>query len=214
MEVYDSEREQIDAMKKFWLKYGKAISGGLILGVASLIGWQQWGAYVSSQRETASAEYDVMMSELQNGHSDAARQRALRIVSSYKDTAYADLAALALAKVYVESDDLTSARVHLQSVVDGAKQEELKHVARLRLARLMVAQEQHSQALTMVRSVELGSFKSLYDEVVGDANVALGNVEMARQAYQSAIASVTEGGDTVILQMKLDELGVVMEATL
>ena len=57
MEVYDSEREQIEAMKKWWAQNGKAIITGLVLGLAALIGWQQWSASV--HRDAGSRWYSL-----------------------------------------------------------------------------------------------------------------------------------------------------------
>ena len=214
MEVYDSEREQIEAMKKWWQANGKAVVTGLILGVASLVGWQQWSAYVTTSRETASVEYDVLMQELEMGQSDAVRQRGLRIIADYNNTPYAVLAALAVAKVAADSDDLVMARAQLQAVIDKAEEVELQHIARARLARIMISEGQPSQALKTLQSVQPVGFESLYDEVMGDAHAALGNTDQARASYERAIAGFDEAGvDTSFLRIKLDELGVLPEAT-
>ncbi len=208
MEVYDSEREQIEAMKKWWQQNGKAVITGLVLGVATLIGWQQWSAYITTSRETASVEYDVLMQELEMGQSDAARERGLRIIANYDNTPYAVLAALAVAKVTLESGDLVAARAHLESVIANAEQVELQHLARVRLARIQIAEGEPGRALTALQSASVAGFEGLYDEVIGDAHVALGNSEQARSAYESAIAIFDEKGvDTSFLRIKLDELG-------
>jgi len=213
VEVYDSEREQIDAIKRWWQQNGKAVVTGLVLGIVSLVGWQQWGAYVTTSRETASIEYDVLMQELEMGQGDAARERGLRIIADYDNTPYAVLAALAVAKVAVESSDLVSARAHLQWVIDRSDQAELQDLARARLARVLIAEGQPSQALAMLTSVTAVGFEGIYGEVMGDAHAALGNVEQAREAYDDAIAIFDEKGvDTSFLRIKRDELGVLAEA--
>ena len=213
MEVYESEREQIEAMKKWWQQNGKAVITGLVLGLASLIGWQQWNAYITSARETASYEYSIMMQDLRAGKGDLVRERGLRIMSDYQNTPYAALAALAVAKVAVEGDDIATARAHLQSAIDMATQDEFKQLARLRLARLMIADGQYAQALKTLESAPAGGFKAVYDEAIGDAQAALGNTAQARQAYERAIAALVEAGtDTSILEMKLDDLGITLES--
>ncbi len=208
MEVYDSEREQIEAIKKWWKENGKAVVTGLVLGLVALVGWQQWSAYTTSARETASIEYNLMMQALEQGDSEGARQRGLRILGEYGSTPYATLAALGLARLAVESDDLAAARAHLQLVIDTAAQEEIGHVARVRLARLMIAEQQPGQALKLLEAAEAGGFAALYDEIKGDAHAAMGNAAKARAAYERAISAYEEeGADTSFVKIKLDELG-------
>jgi len=208
VEVYETEQEQIEAIKKWWKQNGKAVITGLILGLACLVGWQQWQASTQTARETASLEYSILLNELQAESYDAVRERASRILSLYGGTPYAAMAAMAAAKVNVETGELSAARTHLQLVIDTSKQEELVYVARARLARLMIDDGQASAAITLLKGVAAPAFDALYQEIIGDAYVAQDDSEQARAAYSAALASLDEGEDSSILQMKLDELGV------
>ncbi|ALP53616.1 hypothetical protein Tel_11000 [Candidatus Tenderia electrophaga] len=207
MEVYESERDQIDALKKWWKENGKAVIIGAILGFGSLIGWQQWQANQKAARESASLEYDVMLAELQNGNLQAVKDRGSRILAQYPDTPYAALSAMGLAKAYLAEGDRASARSYLQQVIDRNEQPQLQTVARLRLARLLLAEGEASQALTLVNGIEAGGFDLVLNELKGDIHVALGNREQAREAYQRALDAMEAGLDPSILQMKLDEVG-------
>lgn len=207
MEVYESEREQIDAIKKWWKENGKAVVIGAILGFGSLIGWQQWQANVQAARETASLEYDVMLVELENKNYQAVKDRGTRIVSDFQKTPYAALSAMSLAKVAVEENDLVSAKTYLQMVIDQDKQPQLKQVAQLRMVRLLLAEDNASQALTLLKGVKTGGFAFAVNELEGDIHVALGNRDQARAAYQRAMDAIEPGMDTGQLQMKLDDVG-------
>ena len=207
MEVYESEREQIDAIKKWWKENGKAVVIGAILGFGSLIGWQQWQANVQAARETASLEYDVMLVELENKNYQAVKDRGTRIVSNYQKTPYAALSAMSLAKVAVEEGDLVSAKTYLQMVIDQDKQPQLKQVAQLRMARLLLAEGNASQALTLLKGIKVGGFALAVNELEGDIHVALGNRDQARAAYQRALEAIEPGMDAGLLQMKLDDVG-------
>jgi len=209
MEMYETEREQVEAMKKWWQQNGKAVTTGLILGLASLLGWQQWQAYTQTSRETASAEYTLMIDELSSANYDAVRDRGNRIISNYSSTPYAAMAALAVAKADVEKGELTAAHTHLQMAIDMAKQDELKYVARARLARVMIDEDQASAAVSLLKTASAPEFDAVYQEIMGDAYVAMGNVEQARAAYESAKEAAKDTQDTSVLQMKLDELGAV-----
>lgn len=207
MEVYDSEQEQIDSIKKWWKENGKSIIVGAVLGFGSLFGWQQWQTSVQVAGESASAEYDYLLTALGQDDSQAVKNKGARIISEYKDTAYAPLAALALAKVHVEAGELDSARGYLQSVIDQNDQPQLKKVAELRMGRLLLANDQADQALSLVKSVSVGGFSALFAELEGDIHVVKGNRDLARKSYQKALAMLEIGIDARLLNMKLDDVG-------
>src|SRR5690606_17314578 len=85
--------------------------------------------------------------------------------------------------------------------------DELLLTARLRLARVMIAQDQAQQALDLLRAVNPGSFASSFAEVEGDALLSLGQREQARDAYQRALAA-NISGNPGLLSLKLQDLGV------
>ena len=207
MEVYESEQEQIDAIKKWWKENGKAVIIGAVLGFGSLIGWQQWQANVQMQRESASMEYDVMLADLENNNYQEVKDRGAHILSAYQSTSYAALSAMSLAKIYVEEGDFSAAKTYLQVVIDQDKQPQLKQVAQLRLARLLLADGDAVQALSQLKTVKVGGFGAVVSELEGDIHVALGNRDMARAAYQRALDTIETGVDATLLNMKLDDVG-------
>ncbi len=207
MEVYESEQEQIDALKKWWKENGKAVIVGAILGFGSLIGWQQWQANVQSQGESASLEYDVLLADLENNKYQEVKDRGAHILSNFQDTSYAALSAMSLAKVYVEEGDFDSAKTYLQIVIDQNDQPQLKQVAQLRLARLLLADGDAAQALSKLKAVKVGGFGAVVNELEGDIQVALGNRDKARAAYQQALDAIETGVDASLLKMKLDDVG-------
>lgn len=212
MEVYETEREQLDAIKKWWKTNGKAVMAGLVLGLMSLVGWQQWLAYNKSQREGASMEYEVLIGEMQQGNDQAVIDRGKRIMEEYKKTSYAMMTALILAKKSVESGDLPAARTYLQTVVNDADQAEVKQIAQLRLARIMLAQGEADAALKLLNETAIVGFEALHSEIKGDILVSLGKKDEARAAYQAAIKALEPGQDKSVLEMKLDDLGGAVEA--
>lgn len=207
MEVYESEQEQIDAIKKWWKENGKAVIVGAILGFGSLIGWQQWQANAQAQRESASLEYDVLLEDLEKNKYQEVKNRGALILSNYQNTSYAALSAMSLAKVYVEEGDFASAKTYLQVVMDQDDQPQLKQIAQLRLARLLLADGDAAQALSKLKAMKVGGFAAVVDELEGDIQVALGNRAQARIAYQQALAAIESGVDASLLQMKLDDVG-------
>lgn len=209
MEGYTSEQEQLESIKQWWRKYGKIISVGILLGIVA-VGGYQWSQ--RTQQKTlaaASSEYEKMLESLDKKDLAMALQSAQRLTGAdYADTAYAPLAALALARIKLEQGDSVAAQKQLRWALDHAEEPAIAHVARLRLARLLLVEGQAKEAQTLLNTVSnTGSFTVSYDELKGDIAVALNQPSVAAGAYKRALAARKSGEDSSDLQAKLDDLG-------
>lgn len=96
----------------------------------------------------------------------------------------------------------------LDWVIRHAKDDSLKLLARLRLARIKLAVGDPQAALTALAGVNAGGFAPLYAELRGDAYAKLGKADDARAAYTQALAQwAPDMGDKSMVQMKLNDLG-------
>lgn len=207
MSGYETEEQQIEAFKSWWKDNSSKVVFALVIGLGALVGGKAWLNYQETNRTSASAEYQQLTEELKAGQFDSVTVRAEHIISTFSNTAYASLAALSLAKVKMESGEIAAARSKLQWALDNAKQDDVKQVARLRLARAMIADGQATAALSLFEGVQEKSYDALSHEVKGDAYLAEGQHEKARSAYSAALDALTDRDDRRILQMKLDDLG-------
>ena len=151
-------------------------------------------------------EFEQLMVELKQPNNQAVNERAERIISTYPETPYASLAAMALAKAKLADGDSSTAREKLQWAVDHAQQSEIQHTARLRLAKVMIAQGDPAQAITLLDGADAENFVALYEEVKGDAYIATGDTAKAAQSYKKALAAQSPGASSQQLQMKLDDI--------
>jgi predicted negative regulator of RcsB-dependent stress response len=115
------------------------------------------------------------------------------------------LAALELAKLKAQAGDLQAAEFQLHWAIDHSAQKVIEALARIRLARVLVAQGRYDDALHVVQRDLPPAYTSLVEEVRGDALLAKGEVEAARAAYDRAILTAT--GDIEYLRMKRTDLG-------
>lgn len=207
MEGYTTEEEQIENIKRWWSQHGKSILIGLILGLAVLAGVRYWNDQKGTQAEQASVLYEQMMVALEQNNKKAVLDQGAALIGQYPKTPYGALAAFALAKVKLEEGDAKSARTYLQWVLDNAKQPGLEHIARLRLARVSLSENQTDAALKLLDVADTGVFTAEYEELKGDIYAATGKTEQARVAYTKAKGLAKEGTDQRTLQMKLDDLG-------
>ena len=208
MDVYTTEEQQIEAIKKWWHENKWSLIGGVVIGIAVLIGGRAWLENKHAYTETASAVYQVMMQHIAQGEFTEASEKGKQLLSDFSDTPYAELAALGMAKLKVEEGDTAAAVAHLRWVLDNGDQEPVKHEARMRLVRLLLADNKAQDALTFLQGIEYGTYQAAYDALLGDVHLALGRTDEAREAYQRALSAssgVSAGRD--LLQMKLDNLG-------
>jgi len=94
-------------------------------------------------------------------------------------------------------------------VIDNSKINSIRQIARIRLARVFIAEKKPKDAVNELQTVEDKSFDGLTDEVRGDAYLAMNNTEMARQSYQHALAELPNA-DVIrpLLRMKYDNLAI------
>ncbi|MGH8282881.1 MAG: YfgM family protein [Gammaproteobacteria bacterium] len=208
MDEYLSDKEQAERLKKWWLDNYKSILAGIIIALIIIFGWRYWQHRVQTRSLTASAMYNQMSSMLASNNGPVALKVANELVNNYSDTPYAAQAALAMAQYDVGTGKPDDAMQMLDWVIQNSKDDGLKLLARLRLARVKLAVDDPRAALTALSGVQPGGFAALYDDVRGDAYLKLGQTVQARDAYQQELnAWTSDMGDKALVQMKLDSLG-------
>jgi predicted negative regulator of RcsB-dependent stress response len=199
-----SEREQLDAIKKWWHENGKAIIAGLVIGLGAVFGWQYWQKWQEQVAEEASALYRGVVAGTNLSAEGNTQLEALK--DEHTNSPYAALAAMMVAAHQVEENQLDEARAQLQWAVDNASQSELANVSRLRLARVLWALGEGDSALSQLDAVDK-PFLSIADEIRGDIYLEMGDADKARSAYQAAQGALSlKGASNPWLQMKLEDL--------
>lgn len=208
MDVYTTEEEQVEAIKRWWKENWMSVAAGIALGVTVLFGGKYWLDSRNHTLELASYEYEAMMDAVRSDNAKEAANRGQILLGQYIDTPYASLAALALAKIKVDEGDLLTAKTHLRWAMEKSDQQEVKTVAALRMGYVLLAEGKADEAMSQISAVKVGQHKAAYEELRGDIYSAKGDQASARSAYAAALA-VMEPGDRgrSFLQLKLDNLG-------
>lgn len=208
MDVYKTEEEQVEAIKKWWNENGKSIIAGVAIGITAIFGWRAYDSHMVVQAEQASVLYEQMIVAARTNDDENISVYANRIIGDYKTSTYAVFASLMLAKVAAEAGELEQAQIHLQWVLKNSSQAEFEHIARLRLARILIASDKLELASETLNVSKPGDFVARYDELRGDIYVKQGNSGEAIKAYEKSLANTKGSADAQsILQMKLDDLG-------
>ena len=213
MEVYATEHEQVEAIKR-WIKEN-AVSTiiGVALGVAAVFGWRVWMEYQHQQGASAANEYAQVLSALNQKQMKEVLQKGDNIIVEYGRSPYSALAALAMAKADLTADDRDSAKVHLRSAMEHARLEPLGHIARQRLIRVYLSEAALDEAERLLNEAsalqkETEIFSVGYNELQGDLLSARGDVSGAAQLYHKAMAGLpADSPYRAILELKRDDAG-------
>jgi len=203
-----SEKEQIEQLRSWWSEYGNYVIGGIVIGAGLLFGINQYQASKLQAQLDASSAYEALIEYIGKGDLDDAEAKASEIEASYGETAYAGQAGLAMARLYMDKNRDQDAADALLAVVNGKAGDELKHVARLRLARIYLYQDKAQEVVDLVSGQDVGAFASAYGEVLGDAYTALGRIALAQDEYQKVLMDPLSQGtvDQQLVQWKALDL--------
>jgi predicted negative regulator of RcsB-dependent stress response len=133
-EIYTSDKEQVEALQRWWKENGKTIIAGLVIGLGGVFGWTSWQKYQTSRAEAASALYQAQSDALAGGRNQESEQLGSRILEEFAGSGYAGMSALLLAKSAFDRGEPDEARRYLQWVLGSDARRELVLTARLRLA--------------------------------------------------------------------------------
>ena len=209
MAVYDlEEQEKIDDLKAWWQQYGKYVTAAVTAVAIVVIGVQGWRWYQRTQAEQAGVLYQAVSQAARDKDLAKAKDPATQIVDRFGGTAYAPRAALLYAKLLYDSGDKAGARAQLQWVIDHAGEDELKSVARFRLAQVMLDDKQFDDALRTLDAKTDEAFAGVYADLRGDILAESGKAAEARAAYQAALGKMDPKSPyRAFVQVKLDALG-------
>lgn len=199
MDVYKTDEEQADAIKRWFRENGVSLVTGLMLGLAVLFGFKSWTEYGARKAEGASNLY-VQFAGVAEQDTEAAVKLYDELIKGFADTEYAVLASLQMGKLRLDKDDVPGAQAHLQWALEHAGSEGLKHTARLRLARLYLSGGDADAADQLIVGINDPSYTALYEELRGDIARARDDMSAAYAAYERALAAMpaTQPGRALI----------------
>lgn len=208
MSTYVTEQEQIEQIKTWFKNHGTLLLIGIVIIAMAAFAWQRWQVSREQGRSQASMQYEQLLASMARHDEATIAKQAYALISHYPHSTYAKLANLLLARADVYQGKLDSAAGRLQDIIDTANMPALREMARIRLARVFLAQNKPEQALTLLQKEEVDKqYLAPATEAKGDALLALGKLNEARQAYHQALQLLPKFEVTwPLLQMKLDNL--------
>ena len=196
-----SEDEQAERLKEWWKKNGTSIIFGVVIGVGAIAGVNYWRDYTRTQSENASARFVQLLAS----QGDESQQIGAELMQDYAGTPYAGLSSLYRAKEYYQAGETEQAVSMLRLARDSSKQSVIKHSATLRLARILLEQDNLKEAAGLANVKQFDGFTSEYKELQGDIAMSNGDFAAARAAYEQALSELPRGSEySDLMLLKLD----------
>jgi predicted negative regulator of RcsB-dependent stress response len=213
VDEYLTEREQADQLRKWLRENWIWLVAGVALTLAGYYGYRWWESRQAARSLAAGQRFAAMLEAIGAGRREDGVKIGGEVTAGYADTPYADQATLVLARLNVEAGDFKAAEAQLAQVAEGSKDPDLRTVARLRLARVQLAQGRYGDALGTLDAVATPSVNARVLELKGDVMLAQGDRPAALDHWQRADAALAVDPaaaaqvDAELLRLKIDELG-------
>lgn len=204
MEVYTTENEQVDAVRRFFTENGKALAIGVVLGIAALGGWRYWQSHENTALTAASASFQQATTALTDNKADGVSN--LEQFAKNNDNSYGVFAALQLADHFVQAKDFTHAEQQLNQASQISKDQNLLSLVNYRLARVQLQENKLDDALKTLDNVKGDGWMAMQQQVRGDVLLAKGDTKGARDAYSKGLDSKPSQTLQTMLRMKLNNL--------
>jgi predicted negative regulator of RcsB-dependent stress response len=202
--VYDSDDEQVEALKKWWNENGRSIVVGAVLGLGAVFGWQAWTQHQEQVASQASLRYEKMSQAIQAGNVESVLKQGEKIITEWPESSYAVFASLDMAKIQLGQGDSTAAKKQYEWVLANSGDASLKQMARLRLARILLSENSIDKAEAVAAKADKDSYNGEFAALRGDIARAKQDYAAARNAYLEALNG--DVGNRRMIQMKLDDL--------
>lgn len=202
---YETEEQQVEALKEWWDENGRAVLLGVGLGILIIAAYNFWQNRKEANAVAASDLYSQSVDALRSGDAAKAQELAVELSGDHSGTLYASYARMAAARAAIEAGDIAAAADHLKWAVSNTDQPDVKVIAQMRLARVNAELGDVEAGLKALPKSVNDAFKGQVEEVRGDLQLLSGDVGAARQAYEAALEA---GGvtDPATLQIKLNDL--------
>lgn len=192
------EHEQSERVRAWLRDNAFGLIAGVAIGLGLIGGWKWWQQKQYTQSAQAGERYQTLQQSLQA--KDVAKAQAQL---KNMDGIHAQLGALQIAKAQVQAGKRDDAIATLRAA-RSADNGDLVRVIDQRMARLLIEAGKGAEAIKLLG----GASDAAALEVLGDAQLATGQRDAARDSYGKALVQLDVGApQRRLVELKLSEAG-------
>lgn len=190
MPAYSSDKEQVEELKNLWKEYGRWLVLAVIVGLGISYGWRYWQGREMQQNIVASDQYQSILAAVpaNNWEQVAAKKQVLQ--ERYPSEVYTAMANMVEAKHWIDSNQYAKAIADFDYVIKNTKDVSFKQLARIRSARLYLAQNNYQAAKDVLATVDSKAFAPAVQSVLGNIALAEKQPAKAGQLYKEAFSGL------------------------
>jgi predicted negative regulator of RcsB-dependent stress response len=187
MQDYTNEHQQWEAIQDWLRKNGVQLLVVFAISLAVAFGFRYWQSSHLEKKQQASQLFDQLLSvEKSDPQSSLIPRIIAELKNNYVRTPYAASAALFEAKNAVSNHHFQAAEQALSWAVAHATSSDIKTIATIRLARVLLADKKPEAALAQLEKNTDPAYLPAIEQVKGDIYLAQKDIPKARIAYQQA----------------------------
>jgi predicted negative regulator of RcsB-dependent stress response len=195
--VHKTEEEQEDQIKNWWKENGIQIIGGVVIGIAGIWGWDYYQNHIYAQSIEAR---DLYLEFSVNNNSSTLQN----LSENFSDSSYQDEARLLLAKNQIKNFD--ESRNTLLSVSNSSNKY-LANLAKIRLAKLYINNDNLSEAETILNNLNDESYKGLKFYMQAQISEKKNDLNSAKNLYEESLKNLSEeSGLKNLIRLKVADL--------
>jgi len=195
--VHKTEEEQEDQIKNWWKENGIQIIGGVVIGIAGIWGWDYYQNHTYAQSIEAR---DLYLDFSVNNNSSTLQN----LSENFSDSSYQDEARLLLAKNQIKNFD--ESRNTLLSVSNSSNKY-LANLAKIRLAKLYINNDNLSKAETILNDLNDESYKGLKFYMQAQISEKKNDLSSAKNLYEKSLKNLSEeSGLKNLIRLKVADL--------
>ena len=198
MDIYISDDEKGENIRRWWYGNGYSVIAGSILGIAVILVGGYWLDHQKMQLENASNIYQQVTNFVAEGRRIDAEDKHQLLLSQFSSTPYAVFSSFEMVRLTLNSDS-EAAKSYLRWIISNAILTGHIEIALLRLAKICMAEDDLVVSSSLIDESSSASFLSLFSELRGDIAGEQGKFTEALDAYQNATSVLIEEDSRLVL---------------
>lgn len=186
--MYETDDQLSEALHAWVIKNKNHIIIFIVVLFGSVSAYQAWTQHENKLNLQAANLFNTTIKSLNNNKIKIAHKNITIINNDYKNTVYSNLTAFIQSKDTAKQNTSSTSVSYLKHIISQSNQPALKDIARLKLARIYLNNNQTAKAQSELEAVsKIGKSNPITSLLLGDVYVQNNSFNQAIKAYSDAL---------------------------